>query len=283
MTIFLTGTIEPYRMHSPFHTTLPLAALIVLSACGGSRPAATAPTATSVLVKHNVNAALYQNASAEVAWLYEQGYAFARVKLDANLAMSDTLPPAVIVDVDETVLDNSPYEVENITLGHGFNDSTWKAWTGRAIAPPVPGALNFLIYAAEHGCAVFYITNRHHSEKEATIINLRKHGFPMADDAHVLTMGDSSDKTSRRNTVQRTHRVVLFVGDQLTDLDQLFRDRSDAQGLPLLGAHRAELERNFILLPNAVYGYWRDAITGRGTDAEKQRRVEEFLQQRSPR
>lgn len=263
--------------------TLPLITLAVLSACSGQRPTATAPSAASVLVKHNVNAALYQNASAEVAWLFEQGYAFARVKLDANLAVPDTLPPAVVVDVDETVLDNSPYEIECLSLGRSFNDSTWKAWTARAIAPAVPGALDFLAHAVERGCAVFYITNRHHSEKEATIANLRKHGFPMADDAHVVTMGETSDKTARRNAVQRTHRIVLFVGDQLTDLDQVFRDRSDAQGLPLLRQHRAELERNFILLPNSSYGYWRDAITGRGTDGEKQRRVEEFLQQRAPR
>lgn len=283
MTIFRTGRIEPYGMFRIPLPTFPLAAVIALSSCGGSRPVTTAPTSTSVLVKHNVNAALYQNASAEVAWLYEQGYAFARVKLDANLAVPDSLPPAVVLDVDETVLDNSPYEVENIIMGRGFSDSTWKAWTARSVAPPVPGALAFLKYAVERGCAVYYITNRHHSEKEATLANLRKHGFPMADDAHVITMGDTSDKTARRNAVQRTHRVVLLVGDQLTDLDQVFRERGDAQGLPLLVAHRAELEKNFILLPNAVYGYWRDAITGRGTDAEKQRRVEEFLQQRSPR
>jgi 5'-nucleotidase (lipoprotein e(P4) family) len=280
MTTSRTGTTEPDRMIRTSHTALPIAALFALSACVGPRPA---PTATSQLAKYNVNAALYQNASAEVAWLYEQAYAFARVKLDANLAVPGDLPPAVIVDVDETVLDNSSYEVENITMGRVYTDSTWKAWTARAAAPPVPGALAFLEHAVQRGCAVFYITNRHHSEKEATIANLRKHGFPMADDEHVLTMGESSDKTARRQQVQRTHRVVLSVGDQLTDLDQLFRDRGKALGLPLLEEHREALERDFILLPNSVYGYWRDAITGRGTDAEKQRRVEEFLQQRSPR
>lgn len=241
-------------------------------------PDAPAPQAT--LSQQNVNAALYQNASAEVAWLYEQGYAYARLKLDANLNGPDSLPPAVIVDVDETVLDNSPYELENLLAGRNYNPATWKAWTARAEAKALPGAVEFLRYAESRGCSVFYITNRDADEKGATITNLARLGFPMADSAHVWTMDGTSDKTMRRSAVQRDHRVVLLIGDQLTDYSQLLKDRSATHGLPAMYTLSGELSHYFILLPNAVYGYWRDGITGRGSDAEKLERVRSFIEER---
>jgi 5'-nucleotidase (lipoprotein e(P4) family) len=241
-------------------------------------PAAPGPQAA--LSQQNVNAALYQNASAEVAWMYEQAYAHARLKLDANLQEAGTLPPAVIVDVDETVLDNSPYELENLLLGRTYTPDTWKAWTARAVAKPLPGALDFLRYASERGCAVFYITNRDADETAVTIANLAAYGFPMADADHVLTMAGTSDKTERRAGVQRGHRVVLMVGDQLTDYDQALKDRSVEQGVPKVMDMAAELARYFVLVPNATYGYWRDGITGRGTEEEKMERVRDFIRQR---
>jgi 5'-nucleotidase (lipoprotein e(P4) family) len=234
----------------------------------------------AVLAQQNVNAALYQNASAEVAWLFEQGYAHARLKLDVNLRDTSSLKPAVIVDVDETVLDNSPYELENLFAGRTYNDSTWKLWTARATAKPMPGALAFLKYAESRGCAVFYITNRHVSEKDVTIANLKTHGFPMADNAHVMTMDATSDKTERRQLVQAGHRVVLYVGDQLTDYNQLLKDRSIEDGLPSMYRMSELLHRFFILLPNSTYGYWRDGITGKGSDAEKLQRVQEYIKKR---
>lgn len=268
------------------HPLLPasLLATLLFAACATPRPVVPAPDPVHAFSQQNVNAALYQNASAEVAWLFEQAYAHARLKLDANLARPDTtgLPPAVIVDVDETVLDNSPYEMENLLHGRTYAPHTWKAWTARAAAAPIPGALAFLRYAAERGCAVFYITNRETDEQGPTIANLARYGFPMADSAHVMTMAGTSDKTPRRELVKRTHRVVLYVGDQLTDYDQALKDRSNDLGLPAMYAMREALEREMILLPNVAYGYWRDAITGRGTAEEKMERVRQFIEQRVP-
>jgi 5'-nucleotidase (lipoprotein e(P4) family) len=279
-----TDSIRMPRTMKPFtQLFVAITASVALASCSGSRTVtadAGRPEASAMVSQQNVNATLYQNASAEVAWLYEQGYALARIKLDANLALPDTLPPAVIVDVDETVLDNSPYELENILAGRNYTDSTWKAWTARASAKPLPGALGFLSYAVSRGCSVFYITNRDASEKGVTITNLAQAGFPMADSAHVLTMSGTSDKTERRTAVRRDHRVVLLVGDQLTDYEQVLKDRSIDLGLPTMYTLAEQLSRNFVLLPNSTYGYWRDGITGRGTDAEKLERVRSFIQQR---
>lgn len=261
---------------------LHLFAALLLLGCAAPRtvvvPETIAPQ--QALSQQNVNATLYQHASAEVAWLYEQGYAFARIKLDANLAEPDSLPPAVIVDVDETVLDNSPYELENILAGRTYSPDTWKAWTARAEAKALPGALAFLRHAASRGCAIYYITNRDADELAVTIANLASEGFPMADSAHVLVMAGTSDKTARRQAVQQRHRVVLYVGDQLTDYDQVLKDRSTELGLPTLYAMSGELSRSFILLPNAMYGYWRDGLSGRGGDGEKLEHLRTFIQQR---
>lgn len=268
--------------HRP-HFVITVLLASMLTACCPTRtimvPAAWSDP-QGALAQQNVNAALYQNSSAEVAWLFEQGYAHARLKLDVNLRDTSSLKPAVVVDVDETVLDNSPYELEQLLAGRTFNDSTWKVWTTRAAAKPMPGALEFLKYAESRGCVVFYITNRHVSEKDVTIANLKAHGFPMADNAHVMTMDATSDKTERRHLVQAGHRVVLYVGDQLTDYNQLLKDRSIEDGLPSMYRMSELLHRFFILLPNSTYGYWRDGITGKGSDAEKLQRVQEYIKKR---
>ncbi|MCB0780611.1 MAG: 5'-nucleotidase, lipoprotein e(P4) family [Flavobacteriales bacterium] len=261
--------------------TLIIAGSFGLLACSGTRETAVAPAGAEL--SPNTYAALYQNASAEVAWMYEQAYDLARMKLAANLANADSLPPAVVVDVDETVLDNSPYELENILAGRSYSPGTWKAWTDRASAKALPGALAFLQHAEELGCAIFYITNRTDEERAATVRNLNAHGFPMADEDHVLTKSSTSDKTARRASVAADHRIVLLVGDQLTDFDQVFRERGEDLGRGLLEDHQEALHRSFVLVPNATYGYWRDAVTGRGSPAEQQARIRGFLEERTRR
>lgn len=250
------------------HARLSLIALVVLSvaACRTSAPLVQAPAAPSVpaqLAQQNVDAVIYQHYSAEVHRLYQQGYELARLRLDAALAKSWPKTPAVVVDIDETVLDNSPYQVTNATLGRTYSPATWKEWTAKGTAKALPGAVEFLHYAVSRGCAVFYISNRETDEAGPTIQNLVNEGFPMADREHVLLMAGTSDKTTRRNLVQQTHHIILQVGDQLTDFDQGLKNRSAGDGKPLTDAMRDTLEGHFIMLPNPMYGAWLDAITGR--------------------
>ncbi|MCO6483955.1 MAG: 5'-nucleotidase, lipoprotein e(P4) family [Flavobacteriales bacterium] len=243
-------------------------ALIALSvaACRTSAPVAQSPTTPNVqaqLAQQNVDAVIYQHFSAEVHRLYQQGYELARLRLDAALAKPWPKPPAVVVDIDETVLDNSPYQVTNATLGRTYTPATWKEWTAKGTAKALPGAVEFLNYAKQRGCAVYYISNRETDELGPTLRNLAETGFPMADTAHVLLMAGTSDKTLRRDRVNQTHHIILQVGDQLTDFDQGLKNRGEGQGKPLTDALRDTLEGHFILLPNPMYGAWLDAITGR--------------------
>jgi 5'-nucleotidase (lipoprotein e(P4) family) len=242
-------------------------------------PVITAPAPATALSQQAVDAVLWQNTSAEAYRLYQQGYELARIRLAANLKPADPRPPAVIVDIDETALDNSPYEVHAIKNGTTYDQASWKAWTDRSEAKASPGALDFLRHVEALGCAVFYITNRDIRERASTLKNLGDLGFPFADEAHLLLMDGSSDKTERRAMVAKDHRVVLLVGDQLRDFDERFKDRSVNYGRDLVDASNDTLQRYFVLLPNPMYGTFRDAVQGKGSDTEKLERMERWFQQ----
>ncbi len=253
-------------MHHKTH--LPLVAVAALSIVSCRTPAPVAQgtsgaDAHAILAQQNVDAVIYQHYSAEVHRLFQQGYELARIRLDQALQRTYPLPPAVVVDIDETVLDNSPYQVTNAVLGRTYTPEGWKAWTAKGAARALPGAVEFLQYAAAKGCAVFYISNREVDELAPTLRNLAALGFPMADEQHVLLMDGTSDKTARRAVVQRTHTIVLQAGDQLTDFDQRLKDRGTTDGKPLVDALADTLRGHFIMLPNPMYGVWLDAITGR--------------------
>ncbi|MEY2981866.1 MAG: hypothetical protein RL562_2093 [Planctomycetota bacterium] len=190
--------------------------------------------------------------------LCEQAYRAATTALRheaASARASDSRPLAVVVDVDETVLDNSSYNAGLVARGESFQPQTWSAWVEERAAPPIPGAVAFARTAAELGVTVFYVTNRTAAEEAATRDNLRALGFPLQDDGDagfdaVLTRGEragweGSAKASRRAAVARTHSVVLYVGD----------DRGDfpAEGPEAFG-------ETWFVLPNPMYGSWVRAL-----------------------
>lgn len=246
-------------------------------------PASASPTTAvdhaALLSAQGADAVLWQHASAEYHRLAVQGYELARIRLAENLRSPDPRPKAVIVDIDETVLDNSPYQLETVATGRTFDQVTWKTWTDKASAKATPGALAFLLHVRDQGCEVFYITNRDIRERASTLKNLQDLGFPNADEAHLLLMDGTSDKTERRARVAATHRIVLLVGDQLRDFDERFKDRSVNYGKDLVDAMADTLSRYFILLPNPMYGTYRDAVHGKGTDAEKYARMKAWFEQ----
>lgn len=283
-------------MKSP-RTLLFGGAFVAFTACTTTkesawRERAPAPgeTETRALANQGSDAVLWQNTSAEAYWLYEQGYEYATWKLETKLATIeqekqmvdssewDRRPLAVIVDIDETVLDNSPYQVTAVKNGKTFAQVDWKTWTDKATAKACPGARDFLQAVRDGGCEVFYITNRDRSERASTLKNLLDVGFPNADDAHLLLMDGTSDKTARRAEVRATHNVLLLVGDQLRDFDERFKDRSVDNGKNIVDAMSDSLGQYFILLPNPMYGTYRDAIQGKGTDAEKLARMKAWFE-----
>ena len=186
-----------------------------------------------------------------------------------NIQMPSPKPNAVIVDIDETILDNSPYQIH---IGHQkttYDQDSWKNWTDKSSAKAMPGAIEFMKFAEQQKCEVFYITNRDVREQASTLRNLDSLGFPNVDADHLLLLDGASDKTERRAKVSATHRVALLIGDQLRDYDERFKDRTTNYGKDLVQAMNDSLRRYFILLPNPMYGTFRDAVQGKGTDDEK--------------
>lgn len=187
------------------------------------------------------------------------------------------LPPAIIVDVDETVLDNSAYQARLIASGGEFEPATWGAWVEERKATAIPGAAEFLSAAAAKGVRVFYISNREAAQAEATRENLARLGFPDADDLETFYFRDAGrgwkDKSPRRAEVAKTHRVIFVFGDNLFD----FQEKEKAT-LPereaIVREKQAWWGARWFMLPNPMYGSWDDALAGyeRGKPAaEKQR------------
>ena len=250
---------------------------LLIAGCRVSYVDGPTPNTAGLLSQQGADAVLWQNTSAEAYRLFQQGYELARLRLTENLRLADERPSAVIVDIDETVLDNSPYQINAIRQGRTFDQADWKVWTDKASAKASPGAWDFLRFAQAAGCEVFYITNRDIREKASTLKNLGDLGFPFADEAHLMLMDGSSDKTERRARVAARYRIVLLVGDQLRDFDERFKDRSVNHGWDAVKAMSDSLSRYFILLPNPMYGTYKDAVQGKGTDAEKHTRMKAFF------
>ncbi|MEA2489599.1 MAG: hypothetical protein QOH21_1391, partial [Acidobacteriota bacterium] len=212
-------------------------------------------------------------------------YAAARRALDAALAdqswsavdgqtNAGSLPPAVILDLDETALDNSVFEARSIRKGKTFDQEVWNQWVRESAAGAVPGAAEFLTYAASKGVTPFYITNRDFDpEGPGTQANVVKLGFPMSTtDDTLLLRGErpewKSDKTSRREYVAQRYRVLLLLGDDLNDfanareLNVADRDKLIERTTPWWGTR-------WFMIPNPIYGSWERAVAASGTDCEK--------------
>lgn len=280
---------------------LRLAALLPLalaSACA-VRPAVrpdAPPTATPTSYD-NLNATLWTQRSLEHDLVYREVYAQASRQVVTALAEPDWdalpkterkvsargLPPAVIVDVDETVLDNSPYQARLIRDGKEFDEFTWDAWCRERAARALPGALEFARDAARRGVTVFYLTNRAQHLNDATLENLTAVGFPTsANEPVFLGLGtvvegceaNGSDKGCRRELIGRTHRVLALVGDQLGDFLDVENNTPDARA-QAAAPYLDWFGTRWFMLPNPTYGSWDGAVLGneRGAPPETKRRL----------
>ena len=231
----------------------------------------------------NLNAVAWTQTAVERDLIYRQTYRMASDELARALAdptwealakgerkspIVDANKTAIIVDIDETVLDNSPYQARLVVNGKSYDEFTWHQWCEEENAAALPGALDFTRLAASKGITVFYLSNRAADLSDVTLSNLRKLNFPIADgDPVFLGLGtivsgceaNGSDKGCRRELISRNYRVLLQVGDQLGDFVDVVagtregREQAIAPYLDWVG------ERWFVL-PNPTYGQWEPAL-----------------------
>lgn len=115
----------------------------------------------------------YQTAG-EVKALYIQGYNIAKERLVKHLKTPSKKPYSIVLDLDETVIDNSPYSAENILQGRAYEPNTWNEWVNKMEAKAVPGAKEFLEFANKNKVEIYYISDRTEEQLDATIMNLEK-------------------------------------------------------------------------------------------------------------
>lgn len=204
---------------------------------------------------------LYHQRAAEMAALSYQAYNMAKFQLNriADTA-TDLSRLAIVLDLDETVLDNSAYEARCVLENVAYPDG-WDEWMFAAGAGALPGAVDFLKYVQSKGIQIFYITNRREKYRVPTIENLRKLEVPLASESHILLRTDESSKKARRNVVAENYHIVMLFGDNLADFSDVF-DGEHAPGHrdALADSLKNAFGERFIVFPNAMYGDWLNSL-----------------------
>ena len=244
---------------------------------------ATAASAAPQGADDNLNAVLWVQRSAEYQANTISLYRAAADHLDAALKEANWdalvpaereltaplkgLKPAVIMDIDETVLDNSPYQARLVANGTEYDEVTWDQWVAEKKAKPLPGVLEFARAADAKGVTLLYLSNRAVHLKDATIANLRAEGLPVKDDSVFLGLGthvegceqNGSEKLCRRRLAGREYRVLMQFGDQLGDFVEIVANTPEARAA-LLAEYDDWFGERWWMLANPTYGSWEPAV-----------------------
>ena len=258
---------------------LPAAFALFAFSCATTQPAAPPQCNPGLAL---VNAALWLQSAAEYRASATQTYTVARQALDAALAKPSEKPSAVILDLDETSIDNSRFEARMVHAGKTYDAEAWKQWVSESAAGATPGAAEFLAYAHSRGVTPFYITNRKADEEPATRRNLEKLGYPLdPNEDTVLAKGErqewsTSDKTTRRDYVASHYRVLLVFGDDLNDFINT-QGKTSEERLEMSRTNAANWGTKWFILPNATYGSWETTLAGSGSACEQLKKKVETL------
>ena len=285
-----------------------LAALALLAACSAtptkapSHPSASAaatPPPVTTPADDNLNAVAWSQTAIEHDLIYLQTYRDAEARLlpalndkqwdalpkDDRVAPAHGLKPAVVLDIDETVLDNSPYQARLIRSGGEFNEADWAAWCKEERARALPGVVEFTQFAASHGIAVIYISNRAKDLDQATLSNLRKAGLPVSGPEAFLGLGTfvedceqvGSEKSCRRQLVSRKYRVLMQFGDQIADFVTVLANNADGRQKAMT-PYMGWIGTRWFVLPNPTYGAWEPALFNNDWSAPREERRRQKIQ-----
>ena len=263
-------------LHKPnaLQSTLWALCFALLSA-GCSAPVITSPVTASRATDDRLDAILWQTTSVEYRILAQSIYASAEMHLERALADRQwtalptqkenfqNLPPAVILDIDETVIDTTRFQSQMVRTQARFSSRPWSEWQARNEPQAVPGAVEFISYAESRGVTVFYVTNRDYATEPSTRLNLKTIGLKLPDHLDtVLSRGERpdwvSDKESRRRHIAQSYRVLLLVGDDLADFISEYRTPEQTR---LREAQKYEQwGTKWFMLPNPMYGSWESTL-----------------------
>ncbi|MDH3717150.1 MAG: 5'-nucleotidase [Planctomycetota bacterium] len=272
--------------HNQLRMSFLLACTVTVLSCGSAQDEQADHQAVEPqppIAHEDLDATLWMQTSAEYHALAQQAYRLAQDNLAAALqdetwsadidqqqlltqpSTAQPLPPAVILDVDETVLDNSPFQARLIRQNAGYDVEAWHRWVEEAQATAVPGARAFIDFARAAGVTVFFVTNRESMVERATRRNLEQLELvhPDSDDT-ILSKherdGWGTNKTTRRAFIARRYRVLLSIGDDLNDFVWVGFKPTAAARRQLAHEYRHMWGHKWIMLPNADYGGWERAL-----------------------
>lgn len=248
--------------------------LLLAALSGGAVRAQEAPPASDLLL-----ATLWTQRAVEYKANALTVFALARIRLDEALADKGwtaapaeqtgdfaNLPPAVVIDVDETLLDNSKYQVWMMRANQSFSTRSWNQFCAAQVSTAIPGAVEFTKYADSKGVKVFYVTNRGVETEKDTRENMQKLGFPMGGNVDTFLMqGEKPDwtgaKGTRRAVIAKDYRVLLNIGDNFGDFDDRYRT-SEADRMKAFEAGQPYWGRQWLMLANPTYGSFDTAPFG---------------------
>jgi 5'-nucleotidase (lipoprotein e(P4) family) len=242
-------------------------------------PAAPAPFKQEAPPFRGLDANLYMQTAAEYRACCLQVYNVAEARLRALSAEpAGKKPRAVIMDLDETVLDNAGFQAMQIRSGLAYDQRLWDLWEEKHADKVglIPGAKDFIITARKFGFTVVYITNRNDKFRKGTEKALDRLGITPEKPEHLLLATTTSDKSERRAQTRNNFDVVMLVGDNLRDFDEVFAFPKPEKGKPepdpdvLIRDRKGKVDKErsrwgceYIILPNPAYGEWTKLL-GRG-------------------
>src|SRR5262249_17243700 len=261
-----------------------LGAIVVALSAGAVR-------AEEIIANDLLLATLWTQRSVEFKGNALTVYALGKIRLDQALADKSwtaapveqkgdyqNLPPAVVLDLDETVLDNSAYQVWNIKAGQSFSLKTWNEFCAAQISRAIPGSVEFTKYADSKGVKVFYVSNRDVVTEKDTRENMQKLGYPMGGNVETfLSQNEQKDwgskKGTRRAFIAKDYRILLEFGDNFGDFDDRYSS-SEADRLKFFDENRERWGREWLVIANPTYGSFEAAPFGfdyKKSDADKRK------------
>lgn len=235
----------------------------------------------------NMNATLWYQTSAEFKASAIQTYQTAALQLPHAIADKNwtalpqqnsayqQLPMAIIVDIDETILDNSPTAAQGVLLNLGYEPKRWDQWVAMAAAKAVPGAVSFVNKAEAAGVKVLYISNRECEkrvgsndscpQKTDTLRNLKAVGIAKIDASQIWLKSEqkgwSSEKESRRLLAAKDFRILMSIGDDFGDfLPDVKKNITPEQRSALVDKYQDYWGAKWFVLANPTYGSWQTIL-----------------------
>ncbi|MCH2226978.1 MAG: 5'-nucleotidase, lipoprotein e(P4) family [Candidatus Caenarcaniphilales bacterium] len=218
---------------------------------------------------------LWVQNSAEYSALCHQAYNNAAYRLEEKLNKYESKKKAaIILDLDETVLDNSPFSAKLFLDNKDYSDTAWDKWVELADAEAIPGAKTFLDEIDPSKVEIFYVSNRHIKHLDATFENLKKLEIPVKKE-NILLREDSSSKELRRELIAENHEILLLIGDNLIDFTDIFDAHPSSQfRYRLMETLHDEYGDKFIVLPNPNYGQWLSALYNYNYDLSREEKFD---------